>query len=457
LESEDKIPPSQKPALIKSRLEVKQLEESLRKQSNKIEKLEKDNERLKKENEKLKQELSQIRQPPKWAKANKSEDAKRAAKNPGAKKGHECHPRKTPDHVDREVKLIASTCPDCNHDLPGPHKWHKHIQIDIPPPSKVIVTRYHVGWSWCRSCGKEVSSKEKLSGSLYGPNLHGQVCYWKFCLGLTFNKIEKLLSEQYHLEVSRGQLSALIKRSAESFNGAYEDLKTSLLDQPYIHADETGWRNAGDSHWLWSFSNKEISYYHMDKSRGQKVVQEVLGKVYRGVLISDFYGGYHKIDCQKQKCWVHLLREVRELKKKFPKEAGFIFYSKALKRFFNRGIALAQNHQAGRDVDKKLKRLEDDIMRFAHQKQQHSDLVRLSKRIIKYRRELYVFVKTGVDATNNHAEREIRPAVLMRKTSYGNRSQQGGKNQAVLMSMIRTARKKNQDFLKLASQALINH
>ena len=83
----------------------------------------------------------------------------------------------------------------------------------------------------------------------------------------------------------------------------------------------------------------------------------------------------------------------------------------------------------------------------------NKDLKRLSKRLIKYRREMFTFVKTEVEPTNNNAEREIRPAVLMRKTSYGNRSERGAKTQAVLMSVIRTCAKQNTGFLGFA----VNH
>jgi transposase len=457
MSTEPKKFPSQDPALIKARREIKQIEESLHREVKRVKELEVENEKLKKENEKLKGELLALRQPPEWAKANKSEESKQESKKAGAKKGHVCHPRKKPEQVDREVRLIGKQCPHCDHELPFPHKWHEHVQIDVPPPPRVIVTRYHVGWSWCSVCKKEVSSKEKLSGSLYGPHLHSQVCYWKFSLGLTFNKIEKLLKEQYELEVSRGELSGLVSRSANSFNGAYEDLKTSLLDEDHVHADETGWRVCGENHWMWSFSNKERSYYHLDKSRSQKVVEAVLGKSYRGILISDFYGGYNQIECTKQKCWVHLLREVHELKEKQPKQKEIGVYLRRLKRFYSRGVKLKESYESGKEVGKPLKRLQNDTSRFAHQKRSHPDLNRLSKRIIKYQSELYVFIKAGIDPTNNAAEREIRPAVLMRKTSYGNRSSKGGKNQAILMSMIRTAHKQGKDFIQLATQSLIHH
>ena len=91
------------------------------------------------------------------------------------------------------------------------------------------------------------------------------------------------------------------------------------------------------------------------------------------------------------------------------------------------------------------------------ERRRHPELKRLSKRLIKYRDELYVFIKTGVDATNNAAEREVRPAVLMRKMSYGNRSDQGAENQAILMSMIRTATKRGLNFTQFATDHLTRH
>lgn len=450
-ELERKRHPSQDPALLRIRREVKRLEESLHKQSEVTEKLRKENENLKKENERLKKELSEIRKAPKWAKAGKSSEEKKKRKKKGPKYGHKANSRKRPDRVDREVNVIAKSCPCCGEQLPRPHKWHDHDQIDIPPPSEAMTTRYHVGWSWCKKCGKEVSSKEKLSGSLYGPVLHALVSYWKFSLGLTFGKIQLLLKEQYNLRISRGQLSELVSRSATEFNGAYEDLRTSLLDQAHLYADETGWRKDGENCWLWSFSNEDISYYVLEKSRGSPVVTQTLGESYQGILSSDFYSAYNRIECQaKQRCWAHLLRELHELKKKYPNSQEIVAYARRCHRFFKRASSLKADFEDNKDIEKRLIKLTRDTQRFIETKQRHIELKRLNKRLFRHRKELYTFIKSGMDGTNNHAEREIRPAVLMRKISYGNRSDQGAKNQAILMSMIRTAQKKNIDFVPFA-------
>lgn len=453
-DEEKKRFPSQEPALIKLRQEIKQLEDSLHKQSDRIKKLENDNNKLKNENEKLKDELKALRQPPSWARPGITEQDRKRRKKKGPKVGHNANLRKTPEKVDREVNVVPKHCPHCKSELPSPHKWHHHRQIDLPPPAQPIVTQYNMGWCWCKECQKEVSSGEKLSGSLYGPMLHAMVCYWHFSLSLTFGKIEKLLFEQYRLKISRGQLSELVTRSAMEFNGAYEDLKTSLLDQPHLYADETGWRNDGDNWWLWSFSNNDVSCYVIDKSRGGKIVRNVLGDSYSGVLSSDFYGAYNGIVCEKQKCWTHTLRETHKLKEKYPHNREIIWYGRRLHCFYERGVILQGAHRSGKNIEKRLVRIKADTLRFLLKGHGHPELKRLSKRLIKYREELYTFIKTGVDPTNNHAEREIRPAVVMRKISYGNRSDQGTENQAVLMSIIRTAQKRNINFVPFAAKHL---
>ena len=112
----------------------------------------------------------------------------------------------------------------------------------------------------------------KFARSKYGPRLHATVSYWKYQLGLTLGKIKKLLLESYGLSLSTGQLSQMLHRSKQEFQRMYQDLKGKLGEQSVLYADETGWKQSGKNAWLWSFSSPTMSYYHIDKNRGQKVV-----------------------------------------------------------------------------------------------------------------------------------------------------------------------------------------
>jgi len=69
----------------------------------------------------------------------------------------------------------------------------------------------------------------------------------------------------------------------------------------------------------------------------------------------------------------------------------------------------------------------------------HKDTRRLRRRIIKYNNELFTFLDNPVvEPTNNRAERGLRPLVIMRKVTFGNRSASGALNQAVITSIIQT-------------------
>ena len=91
--------------------------------------------------------------------------------------------------------------------------------------------------------------------------------------------------------------SFLAFNTEQAQNGAsiYEGIKQSIHHSPCVNADETGWRVNGQNHWLWVFTNKDAALYQIDKSRGSKVVDNILGKEYHGVLISDFYSAYNKL------------------------------------------------------------------------------------------------------------------------------------------------------------------
>lgn len=442
-------------ALKRTRQKVKRLEEALGHKEKEIRDLREKIDRLQKENEKLKDELKAAHKPPPWAKPNKSRAENAKPKNKkGPKVGHKPNKRQKPPEPHQQVDITPLACPGCDHKLPRPTKWHEHTQIDIPMIADPIVTIFKIGWSWCVFCNKYVSVNDKLANTLYGPRLHAYAAYLKFKLGATLGKIKSLIQDQYGLAISTGALSQMIARTARGLEGEWENLKTALLDQRYLHADETGWRIDGDNGWLWSFANQDLSFYTIEDSRGQKVVEKVLGKSYGGTLISDFYSAYNAIDCEKQKCWPHLLREVHDLTERYPNNGEISAYLNRLRYLFERGKHLQLNFKAGVNIDKPLARLKGDTQRWAERRHGHPDLKRLSRRLLKYRRELYTFIKAGTDPTNNFAEREVRPAVLMRKTSYGNRSDAGARTQAILMSVIRTAEKRGQNFVEQTAKHL---
>jgi transposase len=83
------------------------------------------------------------------------------------------------------------------------------------------------------------------------------------------------------------------------------------------------------------------------------------------------------------------------------------------------------------------------------------DNARLARRLRKRRDHLLRFLDhDGLDATNNLSEREVRPAVIARKLSAGNRTDQGAETHAVMASVLRTCRRQNRDILGVLTEFL---
>jgi hypothetical protein len=187
------------------------------------------------------------------------------------------------------------------------------------------------------------------------------------------------------------------------------------------------------------------------------VVRKLLGEVYGGVLTSDFYSAYGLIDCRKQKCLVHLLRELKETAKKNEVFARGPL-CRRLKRLLKELLLLKKHKpsmKAG-EYQAKGRRLEERLKDLAGKSYGEADADRIAKRLRKHEKELTLFLwEDEVSADNNAAERALRPAVVMRKITGGSRSERGAKATAILLSIARTIRQQNLPMLQTFKSMLM--
>jgi transposase len=240
----------------------------------------------------------------------------------------------------------------------------------------------------------------------------------------------------------------------------YRELLEELKKSSFIHGDETGWKLDGIGYWLWKLSNKRIVYSHIDKSRGQKVIEELLGKSYDGVLISDFLSAYNKIKTKgKQRCLVHLFRDLKKVIEYWHDDKEVLRYCKRLKDMLEDAIALYKEY-LGKEWDEryytKRARLNDTLKDFSFPNPNKRILKRFANRLERHKGEILTFLYVkGIDPHNNHAEQQIRPDVIFRKITFGNRSATGAISHSVLMTMLQTAKLNNMDPLKTLEDILL--
>jgi transposase len=403
-------------------------------------------EQLERENTELKKQLGKDTPPPSTPSGMippyKKAPAKSRKKKPGRKDGHPGARRETPTKIDETVEHTLESCPECGGPLNEPVENRTRITEDIPPV-QVVVTEHIVHRYYCPCCEKIVEPRVDAALPKMQIGVRALVfsVFLHYFLGVPISGVQKLLSTFCSFKISAGGLTAAWARLARLLKPLHEQLRREAAAGNVLHADETGWRVAGKTWWLWCFTNARIVYYTIAKSRGSPVVADVLGKLYSGALVCDFFGAYNLIEAAaKQRCLAHLFRE---LKKVLERNATveWAAFCKLLKRILRDAMRLSERRDTMQPDNFKRRRsmLDIRLAQLCSGDWTDKDCRRLIKRLSRCKDELFVFVDNpAVTADNNHAERQIRPAVVMRKNSYGNRSAQGAETQAVLMSLFRT-------------------
>lgn len=239
---------------------------------------------------------------------------------------------------------------------------------------------------------------------------------------------------------------------------SYEGIQLALRQSPVVCADETGWWLLCRMAWAWVFTNSDWTLFVIRPSRGHQVVLGVLGKDFAGCLQSDCFAAYDPLPYEdKAKCVGHLLkslREVAELQTGADRE-----YPEQAKALFKSAIALKDQKPALPDevYAAEVACINQELDRLLEAEVTEPKNLKIANRMRKHRRHLLTFLdKDDVEPTNNQAERQIRPLVLQRKVSCGNRSDRGASIHETLTSVLATARQQGKDFVALVIQAMRN-
>lgn len=330
---------------------------------------------------------------------------------------------------------------------------HEQFEIDIPEVRPKI-TRYVTQSGYCSQCRRRVRSRhpEQISeatgaaGVIIGPRAKALGADLKHRLGVPYAKISELMQVAFGLDFTRSGACQADARLAQQGRPVYEELLDLISQSAIVHADETGWRIGPLSAWLWVFTHRQITVYTVEESRGHEVIVEILGQEFAGILSSDCFAAYdHQAlaDWLKQKCLGHILKELSQMEE--AKSRGAVRFAQEVITVLRAALALRDQKpkllpadfaaEAAR-IEARLDKLIDEKRRLTD-----PDNARLAKRLRKQRAHLLRFLYVdGLDATNNQAERMLRPAVITRKTSGCNRSKDGAETHSILASVLVTCR-----------------
>lgn len=364
-------------------------------------------------------------------------------RKPGQKKGHAGTRRRTPEHIDQTTDHTLDHCPDCGQRLGAPCREHHRIIEDLPPV-RPQAHQHRVNGYWCGHCRKIVTPTvtHALPRATLGLQVLVYSAWLHYLLGVSVGNVARLLQVGFSFSVSAGGLTQAWSNLAARLEPYYRQIEQQVRESGVLHADETSWRVNGRTHWLWAFCSERLCYYLIDHRRSSAVVARVLGEVFDGILISDFYGAYNLVEAwAKQRCFFHLFTELIKVDKR-NRHPSWRDFRRRLSRLLKDAMRLNTQRSALDPMvfARRKRRLHQRLDQLIADPWNDADAQRLAKRLKNFRGELLTFLDhEGVSPTNNHAERQMRKPVAARKICQQNRSQQGAATHAILLSLFRTA------------------
>lgn len=395
-------------------------------------------------------------QTPTYTKSNRSGRSKRR----GARTGHPGRRRPVPPRIDRHEQHTLDTCPDCQGPVNPCRSSRTRIIEDIPADIQPVVTEHTIHRYWCAQCRKHVEPAvaDALPGSQIGLRVVVLSAWLHYLLGTTLAQIVDVFNFHLHFSLTPGGLVQMWHRLRDILFAWYEQIQEQALDSAVLHADETGWRVNGKTHWLWCFTTSHLTYYLIDRCRGSPTLKKFFKRVFNGVLVSDFWGAYNAVVCaHKQKCLPHLLRDLKRTTHYHKPGGDWPAFAKSLKRLIRDALRLSKRRRelSAERYTARVARLKRRLSALLAQPWEQKHARRLLKRLRRHESELLTFLEHAeVPADNNHAERMVRPAVIVRKNSYANGSDEGAMTQAVLMSVFRTLKQRGHNPVATVLEAL---
>ena len=376
----------------------------------------------------------------------------------GGQPGHERHERPlfSEEEVDKFHSYILTACPACHAEvsiMDGKPRIIQQVElIEVP-----LIREEHRSYPvWCPKCGRVhymPFSPEVYKEGLFKERLTSLVAYMKNVCHASFSTIRKYIRDVLGEKVSRGYLRKVIEKVSLSLEAPYNELLDRLPLETIVNVDETGHKENGDKFWTWVFKAELYVLFKIDKSRGSKVLIDVLGKEFNGVMGCDYFSAYRKymkdFNVSIQFCIAHLIRDIRFLTTLTDAETK-AYGQKLLDEVKNmfkvihdrgrmtpRTFMSALEHAKQKIITAALNDVPSRVNKKG--KEEKREAQNMANRFRLHGKAYFEFITTpGIDPTNNVAEQAIRFVVIDRHVTQGTRSVKGRQSNERLWTVIAT-------------------
>ena len=434
------------------------------------EQLERERERLREENENLKRQLEEAQRAAKRSAAPFSRGKrKKNPQKPGRKSGKAHgphHGKKIPEKVDEVIAVaVPEHCSD--PDCPGALEVERvEAQYQQEIVRKTLWRRFDTPICRCQRCGKRVQGRHPLQTSpalgaaavQLGPDALAYSVYLNKGLGLPHADVAAVLQHGYGMTVNRSTICRAVERVGRRGEATWKALREAARKALVNGIDETGWRVDAQLRWLWAVANETLVFCDILPGRGFAQAASLLGKDYDGALIHDGWKIYYKfLQAAHQSCNGHLIRRCRDMAKLAP--PGAARFPLGVKDLLEKGLRIRDRYQA-KEISlhglwTATGRLEAEMDRLLSRGYRDPANRRLADHLWHERPYLFTYLYCpGLGATNNLIERILRFLVVVRKNWGGNRTEEGARAQAVLTSILGSAKQQGKNPIDLLVELL---
>jgi transposase len=417
----------------------------------------------------LRQDSSNSSRPPSsdppWSKPTGG--APSSDRNRGGQSGHEKSERKLlpPGQVDETQCCTPPVCESCGEVLVGKDPAPLRHQVTDMPVARALVHEYQLHALKCRACGHltRATLPDGVPRGAFGPGLQSMVALLSGVYRVSRRNVQQLMADAFGVELSLGMISKIEGQVAEVLAKPHQAALRAVRRAPIVHSDETSWREANKSAWLWTAVTQELSAFLIRPSRGSDVARELIGEDFSGTHVSDRWSGYNWIDIkQRQVCWSHLIRDFRKIADsggsakwigqclEWKANELFTYWHRVRDGTMKRSTFTRHAWRIRRKIRTLLETgARCDVWRAPS----------LCRGILELESAMWTFVTHAeVEPTNNTAERALRPAVIWRKTSLGTQSARGSRFVERLLTAVATLRQQGRnvlDYLTAANEAAL--
>jgi Transposase IS66 family len=374
--------------------------------------------------------------------------------------------------VTGETHHDISDCHHCGGPLTDMQVYNRYIEdiiLAALTPEAQFRTIIHetIQRGWCAKCSKYSSAKDLRGQDVsLGSQVRSLVIYLVTLRDHSYDQVIRILWDLYRFKMSDGEITAIMDERRLEYLPVYEGLKDTIRAGPGVHLDESRWPIQSEAGAGYAWSMSAISgpdvVFKLADSRGKGNAEELVGKDYKGIGITDRYPGYKTLfvyGCH-QICWAHLQRTAKDLThleclttakqlhvNTYYQQLAVIYAD--IRAFRDEPFDEATRKQQAAALLKRVKTLcvPSDL--------DPKKLANLKVGILEYQDCLFLCLTVrGIPADNNRAERDIRKLVMKRRKSLGVKTPKGARTLEVLLSVCWSLYNRDRDNFFPALQAL---